>query len=258
MEPRFQAELGLLKLVDADRLVAIEELLANLPAGTGPREASSRPSSSSSEPSATTVRSSAHEPERPSRAQGLSPFEQDTLRKKASSADAAGPDEVVNESESPHAASLAPSRDSHSAAALHTEAHSREANWAHDLLRHLEERQRFGLASMLDGAQWEFGESEVRLRTPGTGIAKAMPEQDRQTLEQLVSETMGRKIRLILAEEPAAGAMPGKGRRAAKGPSKAAASMDPEVEAQVRQDPEVQEFEQLFGKPVSAIRRWKE
>ena len=146
----------------------------------------------------------------------------------------------------------------HTAPAHHTEAHSREENWAHEVMRHLEERQRFGLASMLEGAQWEFGEGEVRIRMAGTGIAKAMPEQDRQTLEQLVSETVGRKMRLSLAEEPAASALPGKGRRAAKVPSKTASAMDPEVEAQVRQDPEVREFEQLFGKPVSGIRRWKE
>ena len=124
-------------------------------------------------------------------------------------------------------------------------------------MRHLEERQRFGLASMLEGAQWEFGEGEVRIRMAGAGIAKAMPEKDRQDLEQLVSETLGHKIRLLLAEEPPTGALPSKGRRAAKAPSKKAPE-DPEVEAQVRQDSEVREFEQLFGKPVSAIRRWKE
>jgi hypothetical protein len=125
-------------------------------------------------------------------------------------------------------------------------------------MRNLEDRQRFGLASMLEGAQWEFGEGEARIRLGGTGIAKAMPEQDRQTLEQFVSEIIGQKVRLSLVEEMKDGAAPGRGSSPRKAVSKSVPAMDPEVEAQVRQDPEVREFEQLFGKPVSGIRRWKE
>jgi DNA polymerase III gamma/tau subunit len=256
MEPRFQTELGLLKLVDAGRLVAIEELLANLSTGAERREAASRPPSSFGEPAASPPRRPAsHGTEHAGRAPGLSPFEQDTLRKKMAPA---GPDASAEDSEGHGAAAQASSPEPQAATGPHTDPHSREANWAHEVLRHLEERQRFGLASMLEGAQWEFGEREVRIRTAGAGIAKAMPEQDRQTLEQLISETMGHKIRLSLAEEPPAGAIPVRGRRAAKAPSKAASATDPEVEARVRQDPEVREFEQLFGKPVSGIRRWKE
>jgi len=125
-------------------------------------------------------------------------------------------------------------------------------------MRHLEERQRFGLASMLEGAQWEFGEEEVRLRMAGAGIAMAMPEQDRASLETLVSEAMRHKIRLILEDVAASAATATRSRGASKAPAKPPAAMDPAVEAQVRKDPELKEFEQLFGKPVSGIRRWKE
>jgi hypothetical protein len=125
-------------------------------------------------------------------------------------------------------------------------------------MRKLEDRQRFGLASMLERAQWEFGEGDARIRLGGTGIAKAMPEQDRQTLEQLVSEIIGQKVRVSLVEETKDGAGSSRGSGPRKAVSKSLPAMDPEVEAQVRQDPEVREFEQLFGKPVSGIRRWKE
>jgi hypothetical protein len=125
---------------------------------------------------------------------------------------------------------------------------------------------KIGLVSMIDGAEWEFGESEVRLRLAGAGMAQAMPAQDRVKLETILSGKMGRKIRLSLAEQESSGGAPVRGRAAAKQsgkiPSKIPARVqsggDPEAEAKIRQDPELQEFEQLFGKPVSGIRRTKE
>jgi len=261
MEPRFQTELGLFKLAEARRLVPIEKILAQMQPESGPSETMRRAPLSSGGQRGPAAGGSSPQPAPGGRvpggsprAPGMSPFEQDTLRKQTISEPA--DHKEGRASEAPLAAE-APPEDIKRASAPHTEAHSREENWASEVMRRLEERQRYGLASMLDGAQWEFGEGEVRIRWEGAGIAKAMPEQDRQTLEQLVSETLGHKIRLRLTEEPPTGAMPGKGRRAGKLPSQAEPAMDPEVEVQVRQDPEVREFEQLFGKPVTGIRRWK-
>jgi hypothetical protein len=89
-------------------------------------------------------------------------------------------------------------------------------------------------------------------------MAKALPEQDRQTLEQAVREVVGRNVRASLVEDPAAGAVTSRSRPAAKQGNGAPAGNDSEVEARVRQDPEVREFEKLFGAPVSRIRKWKE
>jgi DNA polymerase-3 subunit gamma/tau len=261
MEPRFQTELGLLKLVEAERLVSIEEALAqfsgskvgapeargSLPAARGPAFKGSSLPEHSSGPGI----------QRPS---GLSPFERDTMRKRTS----AGPQTSAGEIRTEELAFVstgpanAPSSEASGSGTPPAETRSRGGNWAHEVMRNLEDRQRFGLASMLEGAQWEFGEGEVRIRLGGTGIAKAMPEQDRQTLEQLVGEIIGQKVRLSLVEEMKDGAAPGRGSGPRKAASKSVPAMDPEVEAQVRQDPEVREFEQLFGKPVSGIRRWKE
>jgi hypothetical protein len=190
----------------------------------------------------------------------MSPFEQDTLRKKTTSAPAPdGHEGGSDNQEGPVSkASATPAQEASGGTAHHTEPRSREENWANAVMNQLEERQRFGLASMLEWARWEFGEGEVRIHLTGTGIAKAMPQQDRQTLEQMVSETMGRKIRLSLVDDAPAGGNAIQGRRGAKAPAKAASANDPAVETQVRQDPEVKEFEQLFGKSVSGIRPWKE
>jgi DNA polymerase-3 subunit gamma/tau len=265
MEPRFQTELGLLKLVEAGRLVAIEEMLAQLEPQTASGETVGRGSQAPRSPRDPAVGGSllpgtgGPRPGSP-RAPSLSPFEHDTLRKRRTADPAASEGDSRSEGRAPTttlAGEVAPEEIALSSEG-HAEGASREENWTRAVMRRLEERQRFGLASMLEGAQWEFGEGEVRLRMAGTGIAKALPEQDRLYLEQLVSETAGQRMRLNLAEEAPTPALTGKGRRAAPGPLRPAASPDPEVEAQVHQDPEVREFERLFGKPVSGIRRWKE
>ena len=292
MEPRFQTELGLLKLVEAGRLVAIEDLLARIENVGGPRErlapgpslsggSSSSPVGSSPSGSSPTGGFPASGPERQPRAPSLSPFEQDTLRKKntvssepapaTASGGAAAPRPVREESarmdepanspsaEQPPVNETPPQQSSPQQSSAHrVEGHSREQNWTHEVMRRLEEQQRFGLASMLAGALWEFGEGEVRLRMAGAGIAKALPERDRASLEALVSETMGHKAKLIVEDSLASAAPPPRSRGAAKAPAKAATPADPEIEAQARKDPELREFEQLFGKPVSGIRRWKE
>ena len=134
---------------------------------------------------------------------------------------------------------------------------SREQTWAHAVVQLLEDRKRFGLASALEGALWEFGETEVRIRPAGAGMAKALPEQDRQTLEQAVREVVGRKVRASLVEGSETGVSSRSGPAASKQGNGASAGNDSEVEARVRQDPEVREFEKLFGAPVSRIRKWK-
>ena len=253
MEPRFQTELGLLKLVEAGRMVAIEELLAQMEAGGTPRESAGRgpAGGSSTPPSGGTSLPGA---ERTPRAPALSPFEQDRLRKRPAETSASEPLAPGKLAASNSTTESAPPE---AGTTPHTEPHSREENWVHEVMRRLEEASKFGLASMLEGGQWEFGKEEVRLRLAGTGIARAMLEQDRLTLEQHVSEILGHKIRLSLAEEAALAPAP-RSRGASPAHRKMPSGNDPEVEAQVRKDPDVREFEQLFGKPVSGIRRWKE
>ena len=297
MEPRFTTELGLLKLVEAGRLVAIEELLDRAGSGAGvSREGERRPPAASNPgpiPAATPTPSASisppsstggGSPQAPARAPALSPFEQDSLRKRSlepQSSVAVAPPQEPLESLAPGTAEPAvaeavatqPDASGHPVKAhaelnieSHVEPHSRENNWKHEVLSDLEQMGKIGLVCMLDGAEWEFGESEVRLRLAGAGMAQAMPAQDRAKLETILSEKMGRRIRLSLAEGETTGAATARGRGAAKQSAKSPSKMparvqsggDPEAEAKVRQDPELREYEDLFGKPVSGIRRMKE
>jgi hypothetical protein len=58
-----------------------------------------------------------------------------------------------------------------------------------------------------------------------------------------------------LAANMSSATAPAQGKQPSRGASKAGA--DPETEARVRQDPEIQEFENVFGTKVTGIRRWR-
>jgi len=265
MEPRFQMELGLLKLVDAERLVAIEELLARIESGgiavtpekdTAPKPPSAAPPGSGPAP-------------RPS------PFEQDLARKRpgqsppgrmttasGESHDAVPSKTSLASEESRKAGEMAGEEIApaplSSSVVIPSDVPSREAVWVHEVLRRLEERAKPLLASLVSEVErWEFGEAEVRIRLAENGIAHALPDADRQLLDRLVTEVVGRKVRVQFAGDWKVS--PRGPRAEAPGRMKSAgAAPDPSIESRVREDPEVREFETLFGKQVTGIRRWRE
>jgi DNA polymerase-3 subunit gamma/tau len=257
MEPRFALELGLLKLVEAERLVAIEELLGRVEL---PRETPARPVASPGRvpaAAATTAAPQAASPAPAARAPALTPFERDRLRKGHPGEPGRGPEASIQTSTG--ASTAAVTEAAPEPALDKMDMPSREESWARAVLHLLEDRKRFGLASALEGARWEFGEAEVRIQPAGAGMARALPEQDRQTLEQTVSEVAARKLRVTLVGGPEATAASSRSRPAVKpGNGAAAGSGDSNAEERARQDPEVREFERLFGAPVSRVRKLKE
>ncbi|MBF8305711.1 MAG: polymerase tau subunit, partial [Acidobacteria bacterium] len=277
MEPRFQMELGLLKLVDAERLVAIEDLLARLESGGAPVAAAK----------GTAPKPPAAPSSGPGPAPRPSPFEQDLARKRQGQSP---PDPVSRVGGSgagrmttaggesgeavPSAASVALDEDMDAgemageeiapppaaSVAIPSIVPSREAVWVQEVLRRLEESSKPMLASLVSEVErWEFGETEVRIRLAENGIARALPDADRQLLDRLVTEVMGRRVRVQFAGDwrvAPDGSRPqaaGKGRMKTAGPAP-----DPAIESRVRGDPEVREFETLFGTQVTGIRRWRE
>ncbi len=241
MEPRFYMELGLLKLVEAERLVAIEELLAQSESGDSSRTSAER-NPAGPLPAARVTGSTNPPATAAARPAGLSPFERDTLRKRqnlpGSNADAAAPPAAQDET-------------------TREDLPSREETWSQEIVRRLEARSKHGLVSLLAGARWEFGEQEVRLRPASAGIAAILTDADRQTLEGVIAEVAGAKLRVTLADNTSRAVQPLRSGVAARGAAKPAPAPDAAAEAQVRQDPEVREFEQLFGKPVTGIRKRK-
>ena len=245
LDPRFQMELGLLKLVDAERLVAIEELLARLdtltPAGAP------QPITAISGPAVATSPAG----DKPAASTRLTPLEQDRLRKKQKpdvSAHAGEPSQSVPATD-----------EAVQASSLQTD-ESVQQVWAGEILRRLEQRSKPLLASLLaDVGQWEFNDTELTIRLADNGVANVLPEADRQLLAQLVSEVLSRPVKVRLLDPKKSEKelsptqpTPPKGATVSADSANGAA-----VEDQVHSDPQVQEFEKLFGKPVTGIRRWK-
>ncbi len=267
-QPRFHMELGLLKLVDAERLVAIEDLLAQMenrtdagaaarpkPAAVSrevPRELPSH--GAAQQPSAPT-------PEQGTRSERLSPFEQDVRRKKQTPDPSAhaeiSPGEISEKDPSVSAtpggehpvpvaqgsvavataAKLAPIPEADTASSTQEEA------WTGEILRRLEEQSKPALASLLSRASgWKWGGEEVRIELADNGLVKLLTEQDRQLLNQLATAVSGRKVRVKLLQ--------GEARAAEQAATKAADA----VEQRARRDPGVVEFEKIFGKQVTRIR----
>ena len=264
MEPRFQMELGLLKLVDAERLVAIEEVLARMEShGSAeplPRKSSGISGQESVSPNPSPISSKSSSANRPS------PFELDLARKRqAASAPAKGAqDSTQDDAKNPQDAASRDGAEVSSAAAVSPAAvspasvspasvsevlPSREVAWVREVLRRLEEDSKPVLAALLaDAQQWEFGESEVRIRLADHGIARVLPEADRRFLDRLVSDVLARTVRVQFAEDRKAAPAPATGRSLDDAPNAS-------LEGRVRGDPEVLEFESLFGKQVTEIRR---
>ncbi len=243
VEPRFQMELGLLKLVDAERLVAIEDLLARMESrGPGVTASGEIPRTVGRE--SATRESSSPPSSRTPALKGPSPFEQDLARKQQAQTPPVSLPMKRTDLESavvelPHGS-------------ISEDLPSREVAWVQDVLRRLEEGSKPLLASLLaDHERWEFGESEVLVRLPDNGIARLLPDADRRFLDRLVSDVVGRPVRVQFDEDWKASNPSAAG-------SKADYDSGSSFEDRVRGDPEILEFESLFGKHVTDIRRRKD
>jgi hypothetical protein len=227
----------LLKLVEAERLVAIEELLAQQRPGGSTGAAAE---SSGQGPTAGRAGSAAQTPRSAAPERTLTPFERDQLRKRQNPAVSASADRP----------GASPADAVASGVGVQP---SREENWSREVARRLEESSKRGLVSLITGAQWEFGEEEVRIRPASAGIAKILAPSDLQTLEHVTAEVLGRRVRLTLAEDV--------GREGSNHEpqtrNSGGTATETETERRVREDPEVREFERLFGKSVSGVRKWK-
>ena len=280
MEPRFHMELGLLKLVDAERLVAIEELLAQAEprfgSASGPRpelkaEPARPPAVSSTGYSTQSPQPSnpASRTEESSGVAKLTPWERDQLRKQqmAQAAENASdslqspraPESAVPAASVPEAATGATvDSGAVSVPSIETEMSAQEDAWIQEILQKLEEQSRHMMFSLLSQAKaWEFGESEVKIRLGDERLAKVFTETDRQVLENLCAAVVGRKMKLDLFEDKPDSTLEPPAKRgvilnsAPKPPGASSVS-------RISDDPEVAEYEQLFGARAKVIRNWKE
>ena len=270
MEPRFQMELGLLKLVDAERLVSIEDLLAQMESKPESRmETSPRPAIPSGPPEperpqrkirldepSTQPDIPSHGPEQSARPGKLTPWEQDSLRKKQSHDPSALA--TVSPEEAPGGVVSAVATAEVPLPSMETKLSSQEEGWAQEILRQLEEKGKHLLASFLSNAKsWEFGETEVEIRLAHEGSRSLITDLDRQRLEDLCAGVMGRRVKVNFGDNSGNRTREARGKDAEISREAAGAEAARSAESRARQDPEILEFEKLFGKPVTGIRNWR-
>jgi len=144
------------------------------------------------------------------------------------------------------------------APSMETKLSSQEEGWVQEILRQLEEQGKHLLASFLSNAKsWEFGETEVKIRLAHEGGRSLISESDRQRLEELCAGVMGRRLKVNFGENGSNRTREARGKDGEIRREAAGAEAARSVESRVRQDPEILEFEKLFGKPVTGIRNWR-
>jgi DNA polymerase III subunit gamma/tau len=226
-EQRFHLELGLLKLVHAERLLPVEELLSQLPASRG-RAVPSVSALAARQPSSPPARVA--EPPR------LSPFEADRVRK------GSGPKAEV--STAPTAASLSGSV----AVAEPTSASHDLASdeLAGKVLSELENAGHRMLASLLEQAEWSVGNSEVTIRVaaPPAMVDMSLKAEARKIINGVASAAFGHPVNVQVLGTTAndsntpAPARPGRSRAA--------------------EDPVVQRMQEKFGAEIRTVIDYKE
>jgi DNA polymerase-3 subunit gamma/tau len=221
LQPRFQLEIGLLRLVHAGRLVTIEEALAGL--GASPAPSAPAASRSAPAPAAPAVLP----PSAPAR-QGPSPFELDRARKASREPEASGA----------------------SSAAAVTEARTGEppadtAAWRERLHAALVELGMTFTADSVEHSSVSVQGNEIAFLTPAE-FRLSMKESD---LAEAVRRVAGRPMRIKVTLSDGAVDAP---------PPLAAAPQSGAFETRALEHPEVKRYLELFGGEVRQVRNLKE
>jgi DNA polymerase-3 subunit gamma/tau len=220
-EQRFHLELGVLKMVHAQRLLPLEQILSDEPSrvpAAGPTMSRERTSVSAPRPAAERAPSTAPRVARPS------PFEADKARK-ASTPKA----EIIT-----------------TATALALEEHAPEPDLRTAVVAELEASNNRMLASLLDAGEWHFAATEVVVRVNGSAkvVDLAMRPEVRRAADAAASRAAGRNLKLrVEAVNGVAAASPAP-QPVANGTSSRARASD---------DPIVRRMQEKFGAEIRSV-----
>ncbi|MGH9508506.1 MAG: DNA polymerase III subunit gamma/tau [Terriglobales bacterium] len=221
-EQRFHLELGVLKMVHAQRLLPLEQILSEAalrapsPASAaGIRDRTSAPAAPRSAPEPHVSAPRAGRP---------SPFEADKARK----------------SSTPKA-ETAPT-----ATAVAVEEHSPEADLRAAVVSELEAGNQRMLASLLDSGEWHIEAAEVVVRVSGSAkvVDLAMRPEVRRAADAAASRAAGRTVKLRV--EAVNGTM-------ASVPPPQPATNGPSSRARASDDPIVRRMQERFGAEIRSV-----
>jgi len=219
-EQRFHLELGLLKLVHAQRLLPIEEFLSQAPAGAhGTTGSVPLPRAPSAPPQRLPVNAPARPPEPPR----PSPFEQDRARK------GAGPKAEM------------------SASIAVMERNAPSHNLADRVLQELEGRHAM-LAHHLEQGEWKVGEAEVVVRTAASTkmLEMLLVPEARKIINAAASAALGRPVKVqVLGGATNGNSLP------VQAPARAGRT-------RASEDPVVRRMQEKFGAEIRTVINHKE
>jgi DNA polymerase-3 subunit gamma/tau len=218
LQPRFHLEIGLLKMIQAGRLVAIEEAIASLPAGQGTSPAAPRPQTSLPAAAPRPAPVSIEPPPRT----GPSPFEMDRMKKAASP-------------------------ESSTAAAAPAPALSSDTDWRARLHEAMMAAQLPFSADAILQSDVVLVNNEIVVTTSKKFALDLGQSELQSAIKQL--GVPGLRGRVVFGEVKSA---------PAAAPKPAAKEQGDEVTARALSHPEVQRYRELFGGEVRTVRNLKE
>jgi DNA polymerase-3 subunit gamma/tau len=237
LQPRFHLEIGLVRLVQAGRLLPIEQALAEVTGGAGPRPAQPPPVRAAPPP----VRSALPAAPPPPQRTGPSPFELDRAKKSMNR-----PPEPQSSGANALAAEPAPQP-----ALQHVAVGDVRASLHACLIA----RGHQHLADAVENARIAVTGSDLQIVAPKS---YALYFSDRNFTEA-VQEVFGRPLRVKISAGEAAVPLPTASGQSAAAPSPTATSNgDDETTGRALANPEVQRFREVFGGEVRKVRNLKE
>jgi DNA polymerase-3 subunit gamma/tau len=235
-EQRFLLELGLLKLVHAQRLLPLEELLSGAEPPAATRPAPGGGSSRSLPPPSSAPRlQPAVAPRAPS-----SPFAADLARKNTPRSEAA-PSPGADTS----AAAAAPAIDTKANAGPLT-----EAELSSQVIAAAEAANHFDLANMIRNGEWKLNGSELQVQVvdPPVLVQMAFKKEAEQVLNTAASNAVGRPVRIKIV-----GNAKVTGRAQAPSPGGNAANR-----GRVAEEPIIRKIQEKFGAEIRSVIDYRE
>ncbi len=231
-EQRFHLELGLLKMVHAQRLLPIEEILSGAPV-------ESRPKAPVSRAHASAVRESAPMPTA-SAPRGPSPFEADRVRKESTRKP-----EMSVESQPYSRAATAVALAGESAPQAVPAASPAQGDLREAVLAALEKARQQSVVSMLAPGEWNLQGAELMVKVSAGPkfVEMAMNAEAKRVANEAASAAAGRPLRLRVVP----------GQTVAEAPPPRPANGGPGARARAAEDPVVRRMQEKFGAEIRTV-----
>jgi DNA polymerase III subunit gamma/tau len=255
-DPRVHLEMGLLRLINAQRLAPMEELLAELRSGTSSGTAAAAARSGAILSSAVPAAAGAVPPATPARSFSTAPQISFVPPSRTSTpsfaAAAAAPAraeaQIAPATEAPATVRAAPEPEPEIAVTADTRAEGITPEQVAEIKTAIQAQQKFLGEIVQQGSRWELEGAELRIYFPADKRAFKEMMEARDSLEKVrtsSSKVLGRPVRVCAKVEAVAAAAP----RGTSGTQ--------ELREQFERDPMVRSMLQRFGGKISEV-KWRQ